>query len=80
MISKKITKTYAGFVKVCIESSIDEIKYGPNSSYEPVSFTKNVYIAGIKVMVHTANVTADQIKSLYQSDNNIGFTKKQNKS
>lgn len=80
MVSKKITKTYAGFIKVSIESSIDEIKYGPNSSYEPVSFIKNIYIAGIKVMVHTANVKADQVNGLYQSDNNIGFTKKQNKS
>lgn len=78
MVRKKITKVYAGFIKVCIESSVDEVKYGPNSSYEPVSFTQNVFVAGIKVMTHTAQVTADASKGLYQSDSNIGFTKKIN--
>lgn len=71
--SKIITKNVLwGLYKTKKESQVGPVKWGNETTYEPVSFKQSVFFAGLKIMETTSVVQQPKVVE----DGKIGFSKK----
>lgn len=71
--SKVITKSVLwGLYRTKKESQVGPVKWGNDTTYEPVSFKQSVFFAGLKIMETTSVVEQPEVTQ----DGKIGFSKK----